>query len=489
MNTMIRKVYVVDDDASIREAVSSLVRSAGLQARTFASAQDAWIHSRIEPPDCMVLDVDLPGLSGLEFQQRLVRERASIPIIFLTGKGDIPMSVRAIKAGAIEFLTKPFAGEHLLAAIQLGVEQTTTINANWGRENVQWTVDGSEIQPDYPSQPQKRRKDRELSPVEQIVGKSARLKAALLRVEKVGPTDTTVLITGETGTGKELIARAIHNSSRRASGPFIAVNCGAIPQALIASELFGHEKGAFTGALHRRLGRFESAQGGTIFLDEIGELPPEMQVALLRVLQEREFERLGGSEVIRSNVRVIAATHRDLKQQMIEGKFRSDLFYRLNVFPVEIPALRDRREDIPLLVDYFIRCYSGLSGRHVRRIDPTSLEHLVAHTWPGNIRELQNVIERSLITHEGDTLVVEESFPQAASLSSHNNPQHLAGKIAAQEREIIEQALQQCKGRVSGPWGAAAKLGIPPSTLDSKIFSLKIDKHRFRVISHSVVSI
>jgi DNA-binding NtrC family response regulator len=448
MNTMIRKVYVVDDDASIREAVSSLVRSAGLQARTFASAQDAWIHSRIEPPDCMVLDVDLPGLSGLEFQQRLVRERASIPIIFLTGKGDIPMSVRAIKAGAIEFLTKPFAGEHLLAAIQLGVEQTTTINANWGRENVQWTVDGSEIQPDYPSQPQKRRKDRELSPVEQIVGKSARLKAALLRVEKVGPTDTTVLITGETGTGKELIARAIHNSSRRASGPFIAVNCGAIPQALIASELFGHEKGAFTGALHRRLGRFESAQGGTIFLDEIGELPPEMQVALLRVLQEREFERLGGSEVIRSNVRVIAATHRDL-----------------------------------------IRCYSGLSGRHVRRIDPTSLEHLVAHTWPGNIRELQNVIERSLITHEGDTLVVEESFPQAASLSSHNNPQHLAGKIAAQEREIIEQALQQCKGRVSGPWGAAAKLGIPPSTLDSKIFSLKIDKHRFRVISHSVVSI
>jgi PAS domain S-box-containing protein len=316
---------------------------------------------------------------------------------------------------------------------------------------------------------------------EEIVGTSHALRAVLSRVSKVAPTDSTVLITGETGTGKELIARAAHKSSQRSSRPFVIVNCAAIPRDLIASELFGHEKGAFTGAIQRRLGRFELAEGGTIFLDEIGELPAETQIALLRVLQEHEFERVGGTGSIRSNARVIAATNRDLQAAIAGNTFRSDLYYRLNVFPIEVPPLRERREDIPVLVAYFIDRFARNAGKSFRTVNKQSLELLQSYPWPGNIRELQNVIERSVIVCDTQDFSVDESWLSRQPLPNEPKSQpELTRELASQEKEIIVAALRESRGRVSGSSGAAAKLGIPGSTLDSKIRSLGIDKNRFK---------
>jgi len=316
---------------------------------------------------------------------------------------------------------------------------------------------------------------------EEIVGASPALRAVLSRVSKVAPTDSTVLLTGETGTGKELIARAIHKRSRRSSHAFVSVNCAAIPPSLIASELFGHERGAFTGALQRRLGRFELAEEGTLFLDEVGELPAETQITLLRVLQEREFERVGGNQPIRADVRVIAATNRDLEAAIAAGTFRSDLFYRLNVFPIEVPPLRERKEDIPLLVEYFIGHFARKAGKSFLGINKKTLNLLLAYPWPGNIRELQNVVERSVIVCERENFWVDESWLSRQPVATESKRQlELAQKLAAQEKEMIEAALRDSGGRVSGPSGAAAELGVHRSTLESKIASLKIDKYRFK---------
>ncbi len=318
-----------------------------------------------------------------------------------------------------------------------------------------------------------------VSMFEDIVGTSPALQAVLSRVSKVAPTDSTVLVTGETGTGKELVARAIHMRSHRSSRAFVSVNCAAIPRDLIASELFGHEKGAFTGATQQRLGRFELAEGGTIFLDEVGELPAVTQIALLRVLQEHEFERVGGSRSIHADVRVIAATNRDLQAAIAGGTFRSDLFYRLNVFPIEIPSLRERREDIPLLVEYFIDRYARKAGKSFQAVNKKSFDLLQSYPWPGNIRELQNIVERSVILCSGGTFWIEKAW----LAREHAPRQELAGPLPDtlqnQEKEIIEAALAESKGKVAGPEGAAAKLGIPRSTLDSKIKQLNIKKHKF----------
>jgi transcriptional regulator with GAF, ATPase, and Fis domain len=316
---------------------------------------------------------------------------------------------------------------------------------------------------------------------EQIVGTSPPLRNVLSRISKVAPTDSSVLITGETGTGKELVARAIHRRSRRSSRAFVSVNCAAIPRDLIASELFGHEKGAFTGATQRRLGRFELAEGGTIFLDEVGELPAETQIALLRVLQEHEFERLGAVGPIRTNVRVIAATNRDLEAAIAAGTFRSDLFYRLNVFPIEMPSLRERREDIPLLVEYFIDRFARQAGKSFQAVNKKSLDLLQSYPWPGNIRELQNVIERSVIVCETENFSVDESWLSRQPLATEpNRGPALFKRLPSQEKATIEAALSESGGRVYGPSGAAAKLGIPRSTLEHKIRSLKINKNRFK---------
>jgi len=317
---------------------------------------------------------------------------------------------------------------------------------------------------------------------DEIVGSSEVLRRVLSQVSKVSPTDSTVLILGETGTGKELIAHAIHDRSKRSAGAFIRVNCAAIPASLIASELFGHEKGSFTGALQRRVGRFEAADGGTIFLDEVGELPPATQVALLRVLQEREFERVGGNQTVSVDVRVIAATNRDLSAAVAEGTFRRDLFYRLNVFPIRLPALRERVDDIPLLVESLIGRFAKKAGKVIRHVSKSTLDQLKAYDWPGNIRELQNVVERGVILCDGDTFSIDESWLPRIEPKSGTTRAPLVADLVEREREMIEEALRESAGAVSGHTGAAAKLGIPRQTLESKIRKLGIDRHRFRAV-------
>jgi PAS domain S-box-containing protein len=323
-----------------------------------------------------------------------------------------------------------------------------------------------------------RQEINQASMFEEIVGSSEALHKVLGEVRKVARSDSTVLVLGETGTGKELIARAIHKSSVRSARSFIGVNCGAIASSLFSSELFGHEKGAFTGATQRRLGRFEIANGGTIFLDEVGDLPSDIQTALLRVLQERTIERVGGDRSIPVDVRVVAATHRDLEKLVSEGKFREDLYYRLNVVPIVAPALRERGADIPVLVEYFIARFGKKLGKTFRMIERKTLKVLQAYDWPGNVRELQNVIERAVILNESDVFTIEETWLRPSEL--HRSSTHLSSLLLAREKETIESALAQSRGQVSGPGGAAIMLGVPETTLDSKIKRLGIDKYRFK---------
>jgi transcriptional regulator with GAF, ATPase, and Fis domain len=353
---------------------------------------------------------------------------------------------------------------------------------------LRWYVAGTDIEDRKQAEDRLQRENVALreeidktSMFEEIVGTSPALKTVVSLISKVARTNATVLISGETGTGKELVARAIHRRSIRALDPFVGVNCTAIPRDLVASELFGHEKGAFTGATQQRLGRFEFANGGTIFLDEIGELPIETQITLLRVLQEREFERVGGTRRIHTDVRVIAATNRDLQAAISAGSFRRDLFYRLNVFPIEIPPLRERRQDIRLLVEYFIDRYARNAGKNITSVDKKTLQLLESYSWPGNIRELQNVIERSVILCETEIFSIDECWLSQQPLEKKAGSQlYLSEKVAAQEKELIEAALRESQGRVFGPSGAAEKLGIARSTLESKIRSLKINKNRFK---------
>jgi DNA-binding NtrC family response regulator len=465
-------VYVVDDDASVRAGVASLIRSAGLEAKALASGQEFLALQRPEIPSCLVLDVQLPGLSGLDVQQELVRSGANLPIIFLTGYGDIPMTVRAIQAGAAGFLTKPFEKEELLSAIRRCFGRYHKFNRQPRDQFNDKLTQGKLYLED---------ETRSEMKFGEIIGNSASLRGLLKQVETVSPTDSTVLIYGETGTGKELIARSIHKNSQRSGRAFVSVNCAALPPSLIPSELFGHEKGAFTGAMQRRLGRFELADGGTIFLDEVGELLPDTQVALLRVLQEREFERVGGGRPVHVDVRVIAATNRDLKTAVAKGTFREDLFYRLNVFPVEVPPLRERKDDIPLLVSHFTQQFARRMNKVIDTISSATMDALRRYHWPGNIRELQNVIERSLILCETEIFSIDESWlPQQQFLTEPRNEIELSRRLQAEEMDIIEAALKESGGRVFGPSGAAAKLGIARSTLESKIRSLKINKNRFR---------
>jgi formate hydrogenlyase transcriptional activator len=314
---------------------------------------------------------------------------------------------------------------------------------------------------------------------EEIVGASPALKTVLSHLSKVAPTDSTVLISGETGTGKELIARAIHKHSHRSDRAFVSLNCAATPPSLIASELFGHEKGAFTGAVQQRRGRFELAHSGTIFLDEIGEIPSDTQIALLRVLQERQIERVGGSRAIPVDVRVIAATNRDLSEAITNGTFRSDLFYRLNVFPIQVPPLRKRRDDIPILVEYFVKRFAEKMAKRIHRIDKRTLELCDRYPWPGNIRELQNIVERSVILCSGDTFSIDEAWLSSQAPFRTDGSGPLPETLQDQEKEMIEAALMKSRGKVAGPRGAAATLGIPASTLESKIKQLRIEKRRF----------
>ena len=440
-------VYVVDDDLSVREALSSLIRSAGLGVATFASAQEFLARPRADVPSCLLLDVQLPGLSGLDLQQELAKADIQIPIIFLTGHGDIPTSVRAIKAGALEFLTKPFNDEDLLDAIQQGVARD--------------------------QRAPKRRQDLAAHKFGTIVGTSTALQNVLNQVEVVAPTDSTVLLLGETGTGKELIARAILNVGSRSNRPFVKLNCAAIPSGLLESELFGHEKGAFTGAVSQKIGRFELANGGTLFLDEVGDIPLELQPKLLRVLQEQEFERLGSTRTIRVDVRLIAATNRDLAQMAADKQFREDLYFRLNVFPIRIPPLRERPEDISLLVQHYVDKYAQRMNKRIESIPEETMAALCRYSWPGNIRELQNLIERSVILTSGNILQIQLSdLQQSIPISST-----MAGTLEDVERQRILQALQEAGAVIGGQHGAAARLGLKRTTLLSKMQKLGITRN------------
>ena len=443
MNDTGALVYVVEDDVSAREGVAGLIRSTGLTVKTFASGEEFLAAPRSPIPSCLVLDVNLPGLSGLDLQQELAKSGLQVPIVFLTGHGDIPMTVRALKAGAANFLTKPFDDEELLNAIQQCL--------SWHR--------GEEI--------------RCAKNCGNMVGESPGFEGVLEAIQVVAPTEAAVLIQGETGTGKELVAHAIHDRSSRSKRSFIQVNCAAIPATLLESELFGHEKGAFTGAIAQKMGRFEVAHQGTLFLDEIGEIPLELQPKLLRALQEQEFERLGGNRTIRVDIRIIAATNRNLKQMVDEGRFRSDLYYRLNVFPLTVPPLRERREDIELLTRFFIQRYARKLNRTIEEIPSPALQALTQYDWPGNIRELQNVVERSVILSQGPELRI--AMPE---INSQLAPVVLVGRVANGsedvERARILQALEEAKGQISGPDGAAARLGLKRTTLQSRMQKYKI---------------
>ena len=440
-------VFVVDDDMSMRESLRNLIRSAGLRVQTFSSAQEFLASQRPKAPSCLVLDVQLPGLSGLDLQQELAKANIQIPIIFLTGHGDIPMSVRAIKAGALEFLTKPFDDEDLLGAIQQGIARD--------------------------QRAPKQREDIAEHKFGDIVGTSAPLRNVLNQVEVVAPTESTVLLLGETGTGKELIARAVLNVSSRSNRPFVKLNCAAIPSGLLESELFGHEKGAFTGAVSQKIGRFELANGGTLFLDEVGDIPLELQPKLLRVLQEQEFERLGSSRTIRVDVRLIAATNRDLEQMAAEKQFRDDLYFRLNVFPIRIPPLRERQGDIRLLVQHYVDKYAQRMNKRIESIPEETMAALCSCSWPGNIRELQNLIERSVILTPGNVLQIQiNDLPRSNSISST-----MAGTLEDVERQRILQALQEAGAIIGGRHGAAARLGLKRTTLLSKLQRLGITRN------------
>ncbi|HTN69675.1 MAG TPA: sigma-54 dependent transcriptional regulator [Methylomirabilota bacterium] len=458
-------VFVVDDDASIRNSLKDLISSAGLNVQTFASAQEFLTSQRPDAPTCLVLDVQLPGLSGLDLQQELAKLGVQIPIVFITGHGDIPMSVRAMKAGAIEFLTKPFHDEDLLNAVEQAIKR--------GRQMEQLK--------NQPADEKKYSEDALRSEISfaEIVGQSAALCRMLKEVETVAPTDSTVLIHGETGTGKELIARAIHNLSGRRSNPFVKLNCAAIPTGLLESELFGHERGAFTGAIGQRIGRFELANRGTIFLDEIGDIPLELQPKLLRVLQEREFERLGNTRTLHTDARLITATNSNLAEKVDKKRFRSDLYYRLNVFPVVIPPLRERREDIPLLVRHFVQKYTQRIKKPIETISSAVMDALSEHEWPGNVRELEHFIERAVILSPGSQLqppLAELAQPKVSSSSTIS--EDIPTTLKEAEREHILRTLQDAKWRIGGPTGAAARLGMKRTTLHSLVKRLGIDRPR-----------
>jgi len=446
MNEKNALVFIVDDDRYTRESLKNLIRSAGLSAQTFSSAQEFLAAERPKVPSCLVLDVQLPGLSGLDLQRELAKAGVKIPIIFITGHGDIPTSVRAIKAGALEFLTKPVNREDLLHAIEQAIARDLRArqpNEDTGTHNF-----------------------------EEIVGTSAALRAVLKQVEVVAPTQSTVLILGETGTGKELIARAIHAASSRSRRPFVKLNCAAIPTGLLESELFGHEKGAFTGAIAQRIGRFELADGGTVFLDEVGDIPLELQTKLLRVLQEREFERLGSTRTLRTDARLIAATNRELRKMVEQQKFREDLFYRLKVFPIDVPALRERSEDIPLLVNHFTQRFARRMNRTIETIPAETMAALTQYPWPGNIRELQNLIERAVILSHGPVLQVPlQDLDNGIALCRDNGKDQT---LKAAERAHILAILKETRWVLAGPRGAAVRLGMNRSTLQFRLKKLGI---------------
>jgi DNA-binding NtrC family response regulator len=446
MTTTAAPVYIIDDDASVRDAVGRLVRSAGWNVETFASAQDFLASPWADVPSCLILDVRLPGLSGLDLQQRLATSSARTSIVFLTGHGDIPTSVRAIKAGAVEFLTKPYADGDLIAAIEQGLALAE-------RELTEMRARAERLDARIQSAAEGREGGRP------AIGQSAEWKDVLRKATQVASTETTVLLEGESGTGKEVVARFIHRASPRKAGPFVAINCAALPDHLLESELFGYERGAFTGAQQPKPGQIELASNGVLFLDEVTEMSPAAQAKLLRVLQEREFQRLGGTRLLKANVRVIAATNRDLRDAVTRGAFREDLYYRLQVFDIRLPPLRERTRDIPLLVEVFLRDIARSIGRPSVELTEDSSEVLLKYSWPGNVRELRNVLERAAIVCEDGPITPRHlslHFDAIAPSSAQTSD------LPTAERRAIEKALRETDGNKAK---TARRLGLTRTQL------------------------
>jgi len=449
------RVWLVDDDAAIRELLTFIVSSAGYRTDAFSSGREVLACAE-PPPDAVLLDLMMPEVDGEAVLKELKRRHPTLPVIILTADTDVRRAVDVTKAGAYDYLTKPVDQERLL----------TTLGRALSHRDLEKEV---------------ARLKEELGErfgLHRIVGSSAAMRRVYSQVERVLASDITVFVHGESGTGKELVAKAIHYGSQRSEGPFVDVNCAAIPEGLQESELFGHEKGAFTGAIASHPGKFEQAQGGTVFLDEVGEMSPAAQARLLRVLQERTTQRVGGTRKIDLDVRVGSASNRDLSQMVSEGRFRQDLYYRLVVFPIELPPLRERREDIPLLVEHFLAKHARDAGRRVTRVAPAALDRLAAHSWPGNVRELENVIHRSLLVSEGSELKASDLPPDLVRAASPGTPEPPVGDgtqtLEELERIAIERAVAAADGNLSD---AARRLGIGRSTLYRKLeqYGLKED--------------
>jgi len=495
-------ICVIDDESVIRESLSALLRSAGLTVRAFSSAQEFLANQPAETLACLVVDVQLPGISGLDLQQELARRGAQIPMIFITGYGDIPMSVRAMKAGAIEFLTKPFSDEDLLRAIDQAIDLDRQIHQSKNQparkppdpEDVPGARGSDFAKPNEKDAQEQRLRRTSCAPSPDlpseitspdIVGTSAALRRVLRDIDTIAPTNATILIFGETGTGKELIVDAIHQRSRRKDKPLVRVNCSSIPKELFESEFFGHVKGAFTGAIKDRLGRFEAAEGGTLFLDEVGEIPLELQSKLLRVLQDKSYERVGDERMRHADVRVIAATNRDLKKEVAEGRFREDLYYRLNVFQLKVAPLRERREDIALLAKHFVELAANEFRCPKPRLTEAGIKALQSYDWPGNVRELRNVIERAVIFAQGGVLDFNvPTFGPSVDLTSsvprdadQTEPEYLTdAEIRRREHENLFAVLQKTGWKIKGAGGAAELLGVSPTTLFARIQKLGLKR-------------
>jgi DNA-binding NtrC family response regulator len=444
-------VLIVDDEPANVDLLEQELADAGYRTLSAASGEQAIDVALKNKADLILLDVMMGGIDGYETCRRLKAGEATraIPVVFLTALSESFEKVRAFGAGAVDYVTKPFDTEELLARVRTHIAL---------RREIQGRATAVSVTPDSSA----------------MVGSSAVLAAVRAKIAQVAPTDSTVLVLGETGTGKEVAAAAIHAASARRDGPLVKVNCAALPRELVESELFGHEKGAFTGAAQQRRGRFELADGGTLLLDEVGELSLEAQAKLLRVLQEREFERVGGSKTLRVDVRVIAATNRDLQAQVSRGAFRNDLFYRLNVFPIELPPLRERREDLPELVRHLAEKAARRLGQTLEAISPAFVERAAVQAWPGNIRELENVIERALIMSGGALLDGSDLFTSAAAAAPA--AQSSGGTLEDMERAYIQRVLEGAGWQIEGERGAARTLGLNPSTLRGRLRKLGIRK-------------
>jgi len=491
-STVNGNILVVDDTPLNLGGLVTILSERGHMVRPASSASMALRTLEAGLPDLILLDIRMPDMDGYELCEKLKSDARTrdIPIIFISALTEVDEKVKGFESGGVDYIAKPFQAEEVLARVdthltlrryQAGLEdivrertvelQQALEKAEGLNTELQDSLAENErlrekIQVEHVYLQEEIRVDHDFT---DIIGQNQEFKYMLFKVRQVAETDTTVLITGETGTGKELVARALHAAGNRKDRPLIKVNCATLPANLIESELFGHEKGAFTGAVNRQIGRFELADGGTIFLDEIGELPLELQPKLLRVIQEGEFERLGNPRIHTVDVRIIAATNRDLKQAVLKERFRQDLYYRLNVYPVSVPPLRDRSDDIPLLVNVFVQKYSKKLGKQIDRVPQKTLDVLQSYVWPGNIRELENVVERSVITSPDNTLRVE--LP-----SKPDFPVHTGKTLEHVEREYIIQVLNSKDWRVSGPKGAAAILGMNPATLRSRMSKLGIQK-------------